>query len=136
MKKRGRKSAADYNLSQVVTIPKRPKPPAELVDEEQAVWDQVVNAHSGDWISKDQTPLLVQYYRHVVSARRVSQLIHSIEGAEDFDMSEYFAALAAQDRESRTLSALARSMRITNQSRYIPGAAKARPRPETPAPWE
>lgn len=135
-RQRGRKSVAAQAIGQVVTLPERPRAPTELNDEEVSVWDQVVGAHPGDWISRDQVPLLIQYVRHVVGARRVAQLITQHEAGEQFDTGAYLKLLTAQQTESKQIVLLARSMRITNQSRYVPHAGGARPSPQNPKPWE
>ena len=47
----------------------------ELSDEEGEEWCEIVDRLPADWFARETHALLVQYCRHVVAARRVSQLI-------------------------------------------------------------
>lgn len=131
---RGKKSAEA--LSVVTVLPERPRPPAELNGQERDIWDAVVNSHPGGWITKDAYPVLVQYARHTIRALRLAQLIQQEEDADDFNVDRWQALLAEQRRESATILALARSMRLTHQSRYRADSAKARPQDGGRRPWE
>jgi hypothetical protein len=81
MRQRGRKSAASLTVigSSGIETVQRPEPPAELSEEQAAEWQAMVNRLSADWFPRETWPLLVQYCRHVVSARRVAQLIARAE---------------------------------------------------------
>jgi hypothetical protein len=48
-----------------------------LSDEEVEVWVAVTNAEPADHFSASTTPLLAQYCRHVISSRRVAELIET-----------------------------------------------------------
>lgn len=128
-KKRGRKSAAavaviDQLKSPLETI-ERPPVPYELDDEEATVWCGVVDRMPATWFGSETFPLLVQYCRHVVRARRVAQLIRHHEQppkpkkgeqAAELDIDAYNKLLIMQDRESRAIATLATKMRIAQQS--------------------
>lgn len=135
-KKRGRKSAAQELTPNVIQLPGKHRSPRELNSEECVIWDAVIDAHERDWIQRDQFPVLVQYCKHVITARRVSQMIRAEEAGEEFDTDAYLKLLAAQERESRAVTALARSLRITNQSRYHSDGAGPRPKPPFKKTWE
>src|SRR5690348_16093975 len=57
----------------------RPPPPSELTVEQRREWLSVVNRLPAEWFQPETFPLLSQYCRHVVSARRVAELISALE---------------------------------------------------------
>lgn len=123
MTKRGRKSAASLAIRPVTPVEKtpRPTPPSELSDEEADEWRAIVDRLPADWFARETHVLLVQYCRHIIAARRVSQLIAAIQesaSVEDFDFKAYHDALKMQQRESAILASLATKMRISQQSTY------------------
>lgn len=120
MSQRGRKSAASLSVigpGGVETI-RRPEPPAELDDEQSQEWMSVVNRLPADWFPRETHGLLTQYCRHIVAARRVSQLIAAHEGQEQIDIDEYDKLLKMQEREGRAISSLATRMRISQQATF------------------
>ncbi len=134
MTQRGRKSAA--SMSVVTAMPARPNPSKYLVGEERVIWSQVVGSHPGGWITKDAMPVLVQYCKHVVRSLRVSQLIEELEQSEEFEVDRWSKLLDIQEKQTRTILACARSMRITHQARIRADSAQARPDPNRRKPWE
>ncbi len=118
--KRGRTSAASLAMRPVTPVGQtdRPAPPDELNDEEAEEWLAVVNRLPADWFARETFPLLVQYCRHVVTARRISQLIEALQEQEKLDMKAYASALRMQARESGVIASLATKMRISQQSTY------------------
>lgn len=118
--KRGRKSAAELAVVQQVTeIVPRPTAPDDLTDEQAAEWDAVVSRCPADWFPRETHGLLSQYCRHVVAARRVSQLIQQAETAGvGLDVDEYDQLLKMQEREGRAISSLATRMRISQQATF------------------
>ena len=122
MAKGGRKSAAEIGL--VVTLPgQRPEPPTDLTAPQAAIWRAVVSTKPADWFGADTQPLLRSYCRHTASAETLAKHIAKLEDADDLDIGLYADLLKARDRETRAMAALARSMRLTQQSRYTPQAA-------------
>ena len=115
---RGRKSAASLSVisSGGIETIRRSSPPEELSDEQGHEWTQVVNRMPSEWFPRETHGMLAQYCRHVVSARRVAQLISLAESAGEFDVREYEMLLRMQDREGRALSSLATRMRISQQA--------------------
>ena len=87
MTKQGRKSAASLALRPITPVEAKPRPapPAELSDEEAEEWRAVVGRMPADWLARETYPLLVQYCRHVVSARRIHQLIEALQNDEELD---------------------------------------------------
>lgn len=135
MQARGRKSLASLSVisSEGIETVRRPEPPQELTEEQSEEWLAVVNRLPADWFPRETWPMLAQYCRHVVSARRVAQLIAAQEAAEEFDIDAYDKLLKLQEREGRALSSLATRMRITQQATYD----KSKKKPLQPKkPWD
>lgn len=121
----GRRSAAELSVVQIGSVCSRPEPPGELTDEQATEWRLVVDRLPADWFARENYPLLAQYCRHTVSARRVAQLIARLEESSDFDVDTYDKLLKMQEREGRALSSLATRMRLTQHSTYDPKKKKS-----------
>jgi hypothetical protein len=120
MRQRGRKSAAELSVIVSPLAARRPAPPTELTAEQSEEWRAIVSRMPPDWFTRERFALLDQYCRHVCRARLMAKQI------DDFDLEwlkdeagpgrlDKFMAMA--ERETRALNALARSMRLTHQSR-------------------
>jgi hypothetical protein len=123
MKARGRKSAAETAITTIigkVDSQQRPDAPYDLTDEQVEEWRAVVNRMPADWFPRETHGMLSQYCRHIVSARRVAQLIEQVMKAKTktFDVEGYNQLLIMQEREGRALSSLATRMRISQQAAY------------------
>ena len=121
MARPGRKSAAALQIETTVTpieVIERPDAPYDLTDEQSAEWWAVVNRLPADWFPRETHGLLAAYCRHVVSARRLAQLISDCEASETFDIDQYDKLLKMQEREGRALSSLATRMRISQQATF------------------
>ena len=128
MRQRGRKSSASLSVVTGGATIERPLPPDELTDEMKDEWVATVNRLEADWFTRETHPILVQYCRHVVTARRVAQLIQNMETVPEdsetgFDIDEYDKLLRMQEREGRAISSLATRMRLTQQAKYTTQAA-------------
>lgn len=131
---RGRTSAAELSVISgggVETI-RRPEPPDELTEEQAGEWRAVVTRLPADWFPRETHGMLASYCRHVVTGRRVAQIVAQIEASEQFDINAYDQALKMQERESRAISSLATRMRISQQAtvrheKARKGSAVARP---------
>ena len=116
--KRGRPSAASQALA---TMPAplervaRQKPPHDLTDEEVEVWSAVVDTEPADWFSPSTVPLLAQYCRHVVAAKRIAELIERATSDKDLAVSDYARLLKMQREESKVIASMATKMRISQQ---------------------
>jgi hypothetical protein len=100
-----------------ITAITRPEAPEELTEEQRAEWYSVVNRLPADWFPRETHGMLAQYCRHVVSSRKVAQLITAIEKKKRVqDVEEYDRLLKMQEREGRAMSALATRMRMSQQS--------------------
>lgn len=131
---RGRQSDISLATSSAVIAIQRPRPPDELSEEQAQEWAAIVNRLPAEWFPRETWPILAAYCRHSVAARRVAALITECETGADFDLETYERLLKMQERESRALTALGRSMRVTQQSTY--DAKKTKPLKGTKRPWE
>lgn len=140
MAKTGRKSSVLATVSAAGAIlNRRPEPPAELSEEAATEWRAVVGGLPTDWFSREQIPLLTQYVRHVMAARRLGQLIAQQEADPAFDAKIWHKHLEAQRKESTAMVNLATRLRLTNQSRYAARTAQRQvdgASPDGKKPWE
>lgn len=117
MGNRGRKSAdALLIATSPIQAIDRQRPPHDLTDEEVEVWASVVAAEPADWFSASTRPLLAQYCRHVIQARRVAELIERATGDPDLEVRDYQRLLHMQDTETKAIALLATKMRLSQQS--------------------
>lgn len=138
---RGRPSAASLEVArpQVIETVARPDAPYDLTDEQTEEWWGVVNRLPADWFPRETHGVLSQYCRHVVTARRVAQLVRAAESAVDddgkpvLDLNEYDQLLKMQEREGRALSSLATRLRITQQATI---SEKAKKPSQAKRPWQ
>lgn len=118
MSKPGRQSAASLAVAQVSTDT-RIAPPVGLSAPEKAVWVCVVNSRPADWFGDHNIADLKQYCRHAVQADIIAARIAEFDPgwlADDDGLKRYDKLLAMQDRETKVINAVARSLRLTNQS--------------------
>jgi hypothetical protein len=121
MGQRGKKSAAQLSVVKDGTISaiNRPDAPQDLTPEQSLEWLRVVERMPAEWFPAETHAMLAQYCRHVVSARRVAEMIESLtEGSMDSDrwVEDYDRLLKMQEREGRAMSSLATRMRISQQA--------------------
>jgi hypothetical protein len=126
MEGRGRKSSASLAIvaSNPIAATNRPNPPSDLTPEQADEWVAVVNRLPADWFPRETHPILVSYVRHIVAGRHIAQLIAKLERAKSVDIDEYDKLLKLQERETRAITACARSMRLTQQTTYLPTKQK------------
>jgi hypothetical protein len=115
---RGKKSTASMSVVQPggITAIRRPQPQSGLTDEQSDIWRNVVNRLPADWFPAETHDMLSQYCRHVVSSRRVADLIEMLLNQKEFAAEDYDRLLKMQEREGRAMSALATRMRFSQQS--------------------
>jgi hypothetical protein len=129
----------------VLEIP-RQRAPAELTDEQAAVWNRVTASQPADHFLKDEDNL-VQYCRHVIEARDIAGTIRMLKASiSEMSRAEGTTPLAVilsatktldnwlkmQERESRAIATLATKMRITQQATTNRRGNKI----EAKKPWE
>lgn len=118
-KKRGRQSAASLMIASpadAIQIVERLKPPHDLNDEEVEVWHAVVSTVPADWFDRGTAPILAQYCRHSVQARRLGEMIERATSDPELEIKDYDRLLKMQQRESAAIASLATKMRITQQA--------------------
>ena len=117
---RGRQSAASMAVvrSGGITAIRRPDPPDVLTADQAHEWRAVVNRMPADWFPRETHALLIQYCRHVVSARNVAEMIDNylVEDTQPQTIDSYNKLLIMQEREGRAMSALATRMRVSQQA--------------------
>jgi hypothetical protein len=141
MKQRGRSSLAALTAPAAVgavALVRRPDAPVELTPEQTEEWERMVDALPADWFTAETHPLLAQWCRHVVMARRVSQMIETATQGPELNVCEIRDLLAMQTKETAALKALGASMRVSQQASYSArGAAGEKGRSGTmKRPWQ
>lgn len=150
MQQHGRKSAASLAVvtAEGLAEIRRPEPPQELTDEQSHEWRSVVNRLPAEWFPRETHGMLAQYCRHIVAARRVAQMIETLEdelakAAEDGTSKADILLQSAktmdrllkmQEREGRAISSLATRMRISQQSTL--DRERKKPTKSAKRPWE
>jgi hypothetical protein len=115
-RKRGRPSSAELMTPKPLSVyPRLPMPP-ELSDDEAEVFLDIINTAEGDWFTRANLPLLVQYVRHIVQARRLAELIENCVGRRETALPYYLNLLAAQRAETAAIATLSVKMRVAQQS--------------------
>ena len=137
MKQRGRKSAAE--LSVVTSVPgQRPEPPANLTEQQAEVWRMVTSTKPHDWFTKDTHKLLVSYCKHATTAEQIDRALDNTPDSALSDaegLKQYKELVGLREKQTRALTALSRSMRLTHQSVYRSESKKARESSDKPKPW-
>jgi uncharacterized SAM-dependent methyltransferase len=137
MGSRGRKSSQSLAVAAItspIEVIQRPDAPYDLTDEQTDEWRAVVASLPADWFQRGNHALLSQYCREIVAARRVAQLIEQCVSGKEIDRKELLELLKQQESSSRTIAALLRSMRLTQQS--IMRAETAKRPAKVKKPWD
>ena len=118
-----------------ITSTERPDPPGDLTDEQAHEWMMVVNRMPADWFPRETHPMLIQYCRHVVTCRRVAEMIDNFlaDEKEPKSINGFNQLLIMQEREGRAMSSLATRMRVSQQALF---GRRKKTGPRIPAPWE
>lgn len=117
----GKRSAASWAVTGVVSTITRVAPPSVLSDAERGLWLATVNSKPAEWFGDEHMPMLLEYVRHVSTA---DLLTREIEGftpamfADPEELKKLKTLTAMRAREAQCINTLARSMRITQQSVY------------------
>lgn len=131
MLQRGRKGVA--RLAVVTNMPgQRPAAPKSLTKEQAKVWRAVVATKPAEWFTPDCHPLLIGYCRATVTADELSAEVEAIAGLmrlpDDMASADEIKTYASlfklrkellkqRSAEVDKVQTLARSMRLTQQSR-------------------
>jgi hypothetical protein len=116
-------------------IVQRPEAPYDLTGEQSEEWRAIINFMPPDHFMRGNYPLLAQLCRHIVSARRVAQLIDETAKQTDLNRKEFGALLRLQATESSMITHLLRAMRLTQQS-VMRAETTKHPKGLGKAPWD
>jgi len=139
--KRGRKSSAELALITPIDAA-RPAAPEGLTEAQVNVWCDVVLRLPASWFPRETHHLLAEYCKAVTRARFIGAELDRFQSswlAEDGGPERYLKLSGAADRQVRTMNALARALRITNQSRLKAETAARKasaPGADSPRPWD
>jgi hypothetical protein len=125
MGQRGRTSGAALSVVAGTDIDGRPKAPSDLTEFQREVWERTVANEAADvFRTAALQQLLKEYCRHVETADRLSKQADFATGpGSNYPINEIDTLLRMRDRETKALADKATKLRLTNQSRYTPGAA-------------
>lgn len=126
MQQPGRTSTAALAVVPIGTVA-APEPPAELNDAQAEVWRTVVSSRPNDWFTPDTHKLLVSYCKHATTAAILDAQIDDFDPEwlkDDEGVERYKKLTDMREKQTRALTALARSMRLTHQATYRPEAKK------------
>ncbi len=133
---RGRKSIAELMVpAALAEVIRHPEAPDDLTVEQSEEWHAIVDTMPAGHFMRGNHPLLVQLCRHVVSSRRIAQLIEQVANEKVLDLKELSALLQLQAAESATILRLSRSMRLTQQS-IMRAETTRHPKGQTKPPWD
>ncbi|MGL4477384.1 MAG: hypothetical protein ACRCVK_03965 [Aeromonas veronii] len=113
MIQRGRKSGAALALvSETERSPARlPEPPEHMTDEQGLIWRTVMASPIAAVIRPEAHPILEEYCRAAVNARRIATLIEGLD--DDSSIEDFDKLLNMQARAQRAMSSLAEKLRLT-----------------------
>lgn len=140
MAARGRKSAASLSVISG-SIDMRPDAPDDLTEDEECIWRDTVAHEAADVFGTSALQqLLRDYCRHVVAAKRLSDMIEAAMSSGDaqVELKDLDTLLRMRDRETKAVADKATKLRLTNQSRYTPKAAAtaAKNAGQAKKPWQ
>ena len=122
--KRGRKSAAQLAVAMVdASHQMPPEPPPVLTEEQALVWRETVASLPGDFIQPAAFPVLAAYCRHVCRAQLAEELLAQLQlqtSMNDVKLRRLERLLVIAERETRAMTACARSLRLTPQAQMHP----------------
>lgn len=129
MNQRGRKSNAQLS---VVSNESKPYPdmPEDLLEDELELWVSIVHSRKPDFFDAATLPLLSEYCRLQSQVKEMAEQIENFEPEwllSDDGVKRYKNLASIRDQAQGRMIALARSMRLTQQARYVPDKAGARP---------
>src|SRR6185369_13224053 len=99
-------------------LPERPEPPSHLSDDEAELWREVVAVKPVDWFMRDSHPILAAYCQAALMHRDLCRRWHNTDPLAEVDGK----LVKLINDTSNRMSMLAVKLRLTNQSRFTPGA--------------
>ena len=107
-------SAARATPAPIRHLPPHLEAPKGLRAAERDVWRRTVGALPADWFKAEGVPILTTFCRLTVQSDRLANLIAACDAS---DLDRYSRLLRLAGELSGRILALARSMRLTQQSR-------------------
>jgi len=122
---------------------RRPPPPEDLTEAQAKLWRDITETEAQGWFdSAARQHLLRLYVEHACYRADLQALLNTVPIerilGEDTEQGVE-RMLRVRDRETKALVSLATRLRLTNQSRYTPGAAASAARNDTGTgrrPWD
>jgi len=140
MKQRGRNSTGGLKVVQTAEVCPRIAPPAEISEFEASVWHSIVNTKPADWFQNDTKQLLLAYCKHVSTAAVIDTQIDAFKPewmADPDGLDRYRKLTDMREKQTRAITSLSRSMRLTQQSKYDTQKASVADRKASGSkPWE
>ena len=120
MRQRGRKGMAQEEAATggSLSVITRPDAPLDLSPEEGDEWHAIVDSMPADWFPRETWPLLAQYCRHSISARRIAAMADAEMAKPEMDLGTLKDLFNLQRGETAALKAMAASMRLSQQSTW------------------
>jgi len=127
MKTRGRHSSVSRSVVVSGGFNERAEPPKDLTERQTEIWREVVGGEDPSFFKTAVARgLLADYCRRREAGEEISEVIAAFgkEWALDDGVAKHYdMLLRMRDRENSAAFVLARSLRLTNQSRYVPDTA-------------
>jgi hypothetical protein len=123
MIQRGRESEEARKVAELAPPIPRPEPPDNLTPAQAVIWRRIVDCEAAGWFKPSQFGMLTNYCRLEV-------------WGDELAISADSKAKGEFIRVSHEMIAIARSLRLTHQSRYYPEAAGRKAAAGGARPWE
>jgi hypothetical protein len=133
-----RQSAEARSIEMVAMPAAKLAPPAELTEEQAAIWRSIVDRLPPAWFGSDNARVLVELVRHVSYSRKIAAEMDAVAGKLGPSNRRLFLQLGrAHALQSNRIADLSTRLRLTNQSVNRDRAEVMRKREaEGPMPWE
>jgi hypothetical protein len=139
MNQRGRKSSAALSVVASTKIDGRPPAPSDLTARQREIWDRTVSNESAEvFKTAALQQLLKDYCCHVATSEALTKQINrAIEDGSNVEIDDLTKLVRLRDCETKASADKATKLRLTNQSRYTPGAAGTAAKKSSEAkPWQ
>lgn len=143
MRQRGvRSKAADLTVVIPGEFGKRPEPPEHLTERQAEIWRETTASEPIEFFaSAAARGLLADYCRHREAVENVSGILDTFKPEwlkNGEGVKRYQTLCRIRETETTAAMRMARSLRLTNQSRYVPHRAAnvASLNSRGPKPWE
>jgi hypothetical protein len=139
MNQRGRKSSAALSGVASTKIDGRPPAPSDLTARQREIWDRTVSNESAEvFKTAALQQLLKDYCCHVATSEALTKQINrAIEDGSNVEIDDLTKLVRLRDCETKASADKATKLRLTNQSRYTPGAAGTAAKKSSEAkPWQ